>query len=778
MAKTCWFTNGNGDNIWSEDDNWSSSEGGASDTTKPVATDTVYFSDTSSSDNCDMDENVAFANLAVSSSDTGGTDDWTGDLDGVTYDVAVSGDFLFRDAAANLGLGTGTWTVAGDWDTSGVSTEAVEDSSTVVLTGTSKAFEVKDEQDFNDLTISGSYEIPNFMGPVIYGAFTLSGALVIGHYGITLAGGATSNFTGGTLSASGAGKLYVTGTASLSAAGTVSCDTQYTYNNNDTAVTARTYGGNLIFQAGNPGDHVLQAGTITVTGSMYLSAGGDNVDVTGVANNPTVNIGGDLDFTGVGGATENLLPGTGTWTVGGDCDLTAGTLTASTGTFNFNGVTQTLTSDSEVFYDFQLDNNTNVALADACNVTHDVDLNGANIASGELILSGTAAQGVTGGGGAFYNLTATNTSAMITWVDEFTVMGTYKCIVEGVDHTCTVGKYFAFGDLNLDGQNTDGITFVSSTPSSPYYWGLVAASPTDFSYVDVTDCDASAAYDFTGDADCHGAWEMEVDEDQLTDSSGDGNTGALTAADNPNYATGSPPKTYSAGYYEFAGDDEADAGGIAEVDGAAALTVVAWVQMKTLAEWKSVLSKHSSTSSRVSFTTGGGGTGGTDDVNCFVGNGGNTYGYTQGNFVAVDSWHHWVMRYDGGGTGNSGRLSFFFDNARKEMTYVGTIPATTPSNAASVFLGAQDATAGFITAWLDNIAVFDRALGAGEFGSIEILGLDGSGAVEVDASNGTNTDGTGNTNIDFGGAPAAQTMPILSSDGIHSAIFDGLVVRG
>lgn len=57
--------------------------------------------------------------------------------------------------------------------------------------------------------------------------------------------------------------------------------------------------------------------------------------------------------------------------------------------------------------------------------------------------------------------------------------------------------------------------------------------------------------DYTQDANCKGAWLMELDEDPLTDSSGNGNTMALASAGNPNFLTTSPPAPYSTGYYDY-----------------------------------------------------------------------------------------------------------------------------------------------------------------------------------------------------------------------------------
>lgn len=86
------------------------------------------------------------------------------------------------------------------------------------------------------------------------------------------------------------------------------------------------------------------------------------------------------------------------------------------------------------------------------------------------------------------------------------------------------------------------------------------------------------AYDWTQDANCEMALLMEIDEDPLSDSSGNGNTAALLSAGSPNYATASPPDTYSVGYYDYDGDDDkAEVADSAGLDFAAAFSFTIWI---------------------------------------------------------------------------------------------------------------------------------------------------------------------------------------------------------
>jgi hypothetical protein len=62
--------------------------------------------------------------------------------------------------------------------------------------------------------------------------------------------------------------------------------------------------------------------------------------------------------------------------------------------------------------------------------------------------------------------------------------------------------------------------------------------------------------DYTSDANCKMAFPMDVDENPLTDSSGNSNTGALKGVGEPDYKTATPPKAYSTGYYNFDGSND------------------------------------------------------------------------------------------------------------------------------------------------------------------------------------------------------------------------------
>jgi len=278
------------------------------------------------------------------------------------------------------------------------------------------------------LTASGSFEI-------VGGTFTTNGELLeVGSYnqtgGIFNAGGSTVTCNGdfsvtvGTFNA-GASILVLDGTdgnATFTGDG-------YTFNNvifQSTGTVARTW--------------TLGVGTITFNGNFQLKAqGSGDLTVTAVTNNPDLDIGGSVDYTGTGTGTELLSMGEGTWTVGGNVDFSDGTVDASTSTFVLNGTsTQTLTMDGNSLNILQIINSSSDGVYFADNLT-------------------------------LSTFTATTGNTQL-----------YFCS----------GSTFTFTNIELDGQSESSRIVLRST-STNTAWYLTVTGNQSVSYVDVEDSDAS-----------------------------------------------------------------------------------------------------------------------------------------------------------------------------------------------------------------------------------------------------------------------------------------------
>ena len=134
------------DTSWNTASNWSTSSGGAGDGSVPTSSDDVVFDDQDAT-NCTLDVNAESASFTNTN--------YAGTLDGDTFNMTVSGNFQFDSGA--LDLGTGTWTVSGDWDTSGVSFTSA--TSTVVMNSADKDLDTASNNEFNNLTIDGTIEV-------------------------------------------------------------------------------------------------------------------------------------------------------------------------------------------------------------------------------------------------------------------------------------------------------------------------------------------------------------------------------------------------------------------------------------------------------------------------------------------------------------------------------------------------------------------------------------------------------------------------------------------
>lgn len=87
----------------------------------------------------------------------------------------------------------------------------------------------------------------------------------------------------------------------------------------------------------------------------------------------------------------------------------------------------------------------------------------------------------------------------------------------------------------------------------------------------------------------------------------------------------------------------------------------------------------------------------------------NIYGYT--NVTENTSWHMYAGVYNGNGSGNSGRLKLYVDAVEKTLTYVGTVPATSPQASINTnFSIGVNPNASVDPGDFALVAVFDRAL--------------------------------------------------------------------
>lgn len=250
------------------------------------------------------------------------------------------------NSAGTVTLAGATHTMTGNLLLGGAGTPTVT-SSTISMTGSGKTI-TGGGKTLNNLTLDGGGTTTLQTSDLtVIGILTLAGSKTLTITGVTVTMNATSaEISWGASSViSGTGTLTFTdGAGGPGTGGTLSTAvTRFDVTNGDIASTtfdARTYGGIVEpYSASSSNRTVTMSGTYILSGSgshfnPNASAQGD-LFIDGGTNNPTVTIGGNLDFTGSG--TVVLASGDGTWTVTGNVDLTGGiygpqlaTLTQST----------------------------------------------------------------------------------------------------------------------------------------------------------------------------------------------------------------------------------------------------------------------------------------------------------------------------------------------------------------------------------------------------------------------------------------------------------------
>ena len=124
------------------------------------------------------------------------------------------------------------------------------------------------------------------------------------------------------------------------------------------------------------------------------------------------------------------------------------------------------------------------------------------------------------------------------------------------------------------------------------------------------------------------------------------------------------------------------------LNGTQQFTICSWVYIHDYTIWDQLFTKRQNTSRRISVELA-------NDAFYFeLGNGSNTYGYT-GALVEKDKWYHLAFVYNGNGTNNEERMKVYINGQKTNLTYSGTIPATTASNQIPFTIGDHSANPDF-----------------------------------------------------------------------------------
>ena len=156
-------------------------------------------------------------------------------------------------------------------------------------------------------------------------------------------------------------------------------------------------------------------------------------------------------------------------------------------------------------------------------------------------------------------------------------------------------------------------------------------------------------------------------------------------------------------------NDYCDAGDVNDLDGVANLTWAGWVKRNDFQAALDQLFGKWSTAGSNGWVVIISSNYGSDDL-LMGGDSGANFGETNNNVLPDLTWTYVVCRFDGGGSGNSGRLKAYINKVNETLAFTGTIPATTPSTAYPVRFGADEAGNRSFKGDLDDIQVHTAAL--------------------------------------------------------------------
>ena len=276
-----------------------------------------------------------------------------GDFDAATFDVDMSGDVIC-DNADTLDLGSGTWTIGGDFDYKDVTT-LDRGLSTVVMTGTADLI-VKNITNLYKLTVDAGavVTVPATSGAFLYIAndLAVNGTLSIAaSKRVYILSASSTLAVGNSGVVTGDGMLRILGFGSLTTQdGTVNVAQLSLYRPTTSMVIApATYDSALVkgqVAAAVAATLRLSSGTYTFNGDFELECtdAGGSLTLDNATNNPNIEFGGDVLL--------DEQAGTITWTKG------TGTVTVQTtealkngGGFTFDGVADDVDVNAQV-HDF------------------------------------------------------------------------------------------------------------------------------------------------------------------------------------------------------------------------------------------------------------------------------------------------------------------------------------------------------------------------------------------------------------------------------------------
>lgn len=262
--------------------------------------------------------------------------------------VNITGDFTTNGSGAGsepVLMGSGTWTILGNWNTWASGSAVTGGTSTLVMNGLSKNLQTScNNASFYNLTINGTISAAGC------GLATISNTFTINSGGVYNTVGFNTGVTGSLIISNGgvvtgtSGKMRFWGPAAASGlctTGTLDANAEFSSDyQGDQSIPARTYNKNVTVVTPFTNSRIFTFGTAS---SQTIYIGGDltiQAQQTGSLTarfstySPTINVRGNLTTIKSSTGAVNFEMGGSVLNIYGNVDLTGSTITAGTSTLN------------------------------------------------------------------------------------------------------------------------------------------------------------------------------------------------------------------------------------------------------------------------------------------------------------------------------------------------------------------------------------------------------------------------------------------------------------
>ena len=206
-------------------------------------------------------------------------------------------------------------------------------------------------------------------------------------------------------------------------------------------------------------------------------------------------------------------------------------------------------------------------------------------------------------------------------------------------------------------------------------------------------------------------WVTGKAKDSAGNGNGNGNDGQLLGMS----TTSSPTVGKIGQALKFTGPDYVHSTNITALNNATAFSISAWVKRGAVGT-KVLLGKGTVSDGYESMELW-------DDGNAYFETstaGSPAYGSVS---LSDSNWHHLVEVYDGSQSGNASRLKGYIDGVRQELSFTGTVPATTANNSDAFDIGRYLTGDNSVSQGnIDDVRIYNRALSATEIKQLYTAG--------------------------------------------------------